>query len=135
MIEIDLETAETIAKAAQSRAKSLGISITVSIVDEAGRLVYCARGNGTGFLTTDTSQAKAVASSAFRKPTKELVELQKSNPAFWSAVPSLFPGVLPTTGAVPIVKNGQVIGAVGVGGGSPDQDHECALAGISGLTD
>ena len=111
----------------------MGVSITVSIVDDSGRLVYCARGDKTGFLTTETSKAKAVASVAFKKPTKELLEMQ-SNPAFWSALPSILnESVLPTTGGVPIILDGEIIGAIGVGGASPDQDHDCAVAGAEGV--
>lgn len=136
MIELTLELAERAALGAREEAERLGIAISVSVVDEAGRLVYCAKGDGAGFLTTDTSRAKAVAAASFRKPTKELVELQKTNPAFWNALPSVAPGqVLPTTGAVPLVRGRGVIGAIGCGGALPDQDHECASAGAARIAD
>jgi glc operon protein GlcG len=135
MIEITFELAERAAGAARAKASELKISITVSVVDEAGRLVYCGRGDGTGFLTTETARGKAVAAAAFRRSTKELVELQKTNAPFWNALPSLVPGeILPTTGAVPIVRESRVIGAIGCGGASPEQDHECALAGAAAVS-
>ncbi|HXH84762.1 MAG TPA: heme-binding protein, partial [Candidatus Tectomicrobia bacterium] len=65
MIDLTLEVAERALRAAQARAKALGAPMTVAIVDEAGRLVLCARGDGTGFFTTDTARAKAVAAAAF----------------------------------------------------------------------
>lgn len=133
-MQLTLELAEKIAKAARDKAAQLGIKITVSIVDNAGRLVLTMRGDGTGFLTPETSRGKAAASAAFGIPTKQMVEMQKNNPAFWSALPAFAPGILPTTGAVPIKYNGTVIGAIGCGGGSGDQDHECALAGAEAIT-
>jgi uncharacterized protein GlcG (DUF336 family) len=135
MIELTLEVAERAVKGAQAKAKALGTSMTVTVVDEAGRLVLTARGDGTGFFTPDTSRAKAVAAAAFRRSTKEMVELHTGNPAFWGALPSVLPGqVLPSTGAVPIIIRGATLGAIGCGGGTPEQDHECAVAGVEAIT-
>ena len=130
MIEMTLARAERAARAALAKAAAMGIGMTVSVVDEAGRLVVTLKGDGTGFLTTETSRAKAVAAVAFRRSTRELVELQKSNPVFFAAVPAISRSeALPSTGAVPILVDGRVIGAIGCGGGAPDEDHECATAG------
>jgi glc operon protein GlcG len=132
MPDMTLAMAMRALSAAQAKAQELGTPITVSVVDDAGRLILCARGDGTGFLTPDTSRGKAMAAAAFRRATKELVELAKEHPAFWNAVPGLAPGqILPSTGAVPISKNGRVIGAIGCGGGTGEQDHQCALAGAA----
>jgi uncharacterized protein GlcG (DUF336 family) len=65
-MQLNLELAEKIAKAAREKAAQLGIAITVSVVDEAGRLILTMRGDGTGFLTPETSRGKAIASAAFR---------------------------------------------------------------------
>jgi uncharacterized protein GlcG (DUF336 family) len=132
MIEMTLEIADRAARAALAKAAAMGIAITVSVVDEAGRLVVVMKGDRTGFLTAETSRAKAVAAAAFRRPTRELAEMQKSHPVFWGAVPAISRGeALPSTGAVPIVVGGRVIGAIGCGGGSADEDHECASAGAA----
>ncbi len=132
MIELTLEMAEKAVKAAQAKAKELGTPMTVSVVDEAGRLVMSARGDGTGFFSPETSRAKAMAAVAFGRSTKEMVDLHSRNPAFWGSLASLFPGqLLPSTGAVPIVKGGKITGAVGCGGGTGEQDHQCAEAGAA----
>jgi uncharacterized protein GlcG (DUF336 family) len=134
MSELTLAMAERAVGAAQARARELGTPITVTVVDDDGRLILCARGDGTGFLTPETSRGKAVASAAFRRSTKELVELAREHPAFWNAIPGLAPGqILPSTGAVPISQNGRVIGAIGCGGGTGEQDHQCALAGAGAV--
>jgi uncharacterized protein GlcG (DUF336 family) len=136
MIELTLEMAEKAVKAAQVKARELGTAMTVAVVDEAGRLVLCARGDGASFSTTDTSRAKAVAAAAFRRPTKDMTELRESAPAFWSNVAHVFMGqALPSIGAVPLVRQGRVIGAIGCGGGTGEQDHLCAEAGAATLQD
>jgi uncharacterized protein GlcG (DUF336 family) len=132
VIDMTLEIAEKAVRAAQARARELGTPITVTVVDEAGRVVLCARGDGTGFLTPDTSRGKAVAAANFRRPTKEMVELARDHSLFWNALSGLVPGqVLPSTGGVPITLGGRVIGAIGCGGGTGEQDHQCAVAGAA----
>lgn len=134
MMEMTLSMAETAARAALTHAVQIGVPMTISVVDEGGRLVLTMRGDGTGFLTTETSRAKAVAAASFRRPTLDLARLHSTNP-FWSNVAAVTGGeALPTGGAVPILLEGRVIGAIGCGGGTPEQDHECALAGAKAVS-
>jgi uncharacterized protein GlcG (DUF336 family) len=134
MIELTLDMAERAAKAALAKAKALGTVMTASIVDESGRTVLIMRGDGAGFLSTETSKAKAMAAANFKKPTKELGDMVMKGSAFWSAAPAVLKGeVLPSIGAVPIMKGSKVIGAIGCGGGTGDEDHECAVAGAEAV--
>jgi len=134
MIEMNLAVAEQAARAAQTKARELGTPMTVSVVDESGRLVYTARGDGAGFFSVNTSRAKAVAAANFKRSTKELGEMAARGPSFWTAVGAAVPGeLLPSIGAVPIMANGRLIGAIGCGGGTGEQDHECALAGAEAV--
>ena len=134
MIDMNLATAEKAARAAQAKARELGTVMTISIVDEAGRLVYCARGDGAGFFSTNTSRAKAVAAANFKRTTKEIGEMMAKGPSFWTAVGAAVPGeLLPSIGAVTITVGGRIIGAIGCGGGTGDQDHECAVAGAEAV--
>jgi uncharacterized protein GlcG (DUF336 family) len=108
--------------------------MTVTVVDAAGRLILCARGDGTGFFTPETSRAKAVAAAAFRRPTIEMANLRESAPAFWGNVTAILGGqALPSIGAVPVISNGKLLGAVGCGGGTGEQDHLCAEAGAAAI--
>jgi glc operon protein GlcG len=67
--------------------------MTITVVDEAGRLVLCSRGDGTGFFTPDTSRAKAMAAANVRMSTAELAErVQKGSP-FWTHVGRAIPGL------------------------------------------
>ncbi len=129
MIEMTLEVAEKAMRGAMAKAKEIGTPMTVAVVDEAGRTVLVARGDGSGFFTPDTARLKAVAAAAFRKATRDLGS-QVLQSAFWGSVTAAIPGqLLPTIGAVPLVIGGRVIGAIGCGGGTGEQDHECAEAG------
>jgi uncharacterized protein GlcG (DUF336 family) len=133
MIDMTLEMAETAVKAAQAKARALRAPMTVTVVDESGRLVLSARGDGTGFFSTETSRAKAMAAASFKKRTAELAELVAKG-GFWSIVPTVLQGqILPTLGGSPIVRGGRVIGAIGCGGGTGEQDQECSDAGAAAL--
>ena len=135
MIDLTLELADRVARAALAKAEELGVSITVSVVDESGRLVLCMRGNGLSFLTPEFAQAKALAAVAFRKSTEELESSREKFPAFWGTVPSIASEpLLPAKGGVPLILNDYVIGAVGCSGASSDLDRECAIAGASQLS-
>ena len=132
MAKLSLAMAEKAVKAAQAKARDLGTPMTVTVVDDAGRLVLSARGDGAGFFTPETSRAKAVAAAAFRRATKDMAKLRETAPAFWANVAAALGGqALPRIGAVPVISNGKVIGAVGCGGGTGEQDHDCAEAGAA----
>ena len=133
MIQMTLQIAETAVRAAQQKAKALGTPMTVTVVDEAGRLVLCTRGDGTGFFTPETSRAKAMAATAFKRSNRELSEMSAKG-GFWAFVPTVLQGqVLPTLGATPITLGGQVIGGIGCGGGTGEQDQECSDAGAAAV--
>ena len=133
MIDMTLEMAETAVKAAQAKARALRAPMTVTVVDEAGRLVLSARGDGTGFFSPETSRAKAMAAASFKKRTAELADLVAKG-GFWSIVPTVLQGqILPTLGGAPILRAGRVIGAIGCGGGTGEQDQECSDAGAAAL--
>ncbi|HEY7252534.1 MAG TPA: heme-binding protein [Methylomirabilota bacterium] len=134
MIELTLAMAERATRAAREKADALGTPMTITVVDEAGRLVLCSRGDGTGFFTPETSRAKAMAAASFRTSTADLAERVAKGGPFWTHVGSVLSGqILPSHGAVPIVVKGRVIGAIGCGGGTGEQDQECAAAGAATL--
>ena len=133
MIELTLAMAEQAVRAAQGKAAALGTPMTVTVVDEAGRLVLSARGDGTGFFSPETSRAKAVAAAAFKRPNSELAPMVARG-GFWNFLPTVVGGqALPTLGGAPLVKGGRVIGGIGCGGGTGEQDQECADAGAAAL--
>jgi glc operon protein GlcG len=134
MTELTLDLAGHALRAAQAHARELGAPMTVAVVDEGGRLVLCARADGTGFFTPETARAKAVAAAAFRRSTTELAELAAKGSAFWKTVPVILEGqALPTPGGAPIVRSGRIIGGIGCGGGTGEQDQQCADVGAAAV--
>jgi len=134
MIEMTLELAQKAAEAAHEASKQYGKPMSVSVVDEAGRLVFYSRADGAGFFTFDTSRAKAMAAASFRRSTMEITKHKDQNPLLWYSLPSVMPAqALPSPGGIPIWKDGRVIGAIGIGGGSPDEDSTCAIAGANAI--
>lgn len=132
MSQMTLEFAEAAVRGARAKAAELGVSATVTVVDAAGRLILSSRADGTGFFTTDTSRAKAVASAGFRVRTAD-IDLD-SHGGFFAAVPSLLPGqILTSPGGTPIVRDGVIIGAIGIGGAPAELDQVCADAGAAAL--
>jgi uncharacterized protein GlcG (DUF336 family) len=132
MIEMTLELAEKIAQAAHEKAKEFNRPMSVSVVDESGRMVYFSRADGAGFYTFDTSKAKAMAAASFKRSTTEIDEIRDQNPLLWFSVPSVIPGqALLSPGGRPVFKEGCCIGAIGIGGGLPEEDDACCEAGIA----
>ena len=135
MIELTLEDAEKVYRAAREKAQEMKRPVCVSVVDESGRLVFTARMDGAGFFTADTSRAKAMAAASFRRSTKEITDNRDLNPLLWYSLPSVIPAnALPSPGGLPLKVDGRVIGGIGIGGGSPTEDHNIALAGAAALT-
>lgn len=134
MIELTLELAQSAAHAALAKARSLGKPFSVSVVDEAGRLMYFLRDTGAGFLTFDTSRAKATAAASFRRATSDIAAGRDANPLLWYSLPAVSGGqALPSPGGMPLLREGRVIGAIGVGGGLPDEDDQVATAGAEAI--
>ncbi len=135
MIEMTLEIAEAAARAARAKAAELGTIMTITVVDEAGRLVYCAKADGSPVFSPDTSRAKAVAAAAWRARTAGMSD-EKEKDGFWMLVSTILQGqVLLTPGGTPIERHGRVIGAIGAAGGSGSHDQMCADAGAAAVAD
>jgi uncharacterized protein GlcG (DUF336 family) len=110
------------------KAALLGFDVAIAVVDEAGHLVACDRMDGALWVTPEIARAKANASAAFHASTHDLEERFGKRPLFADGVMSLgdYRFVF-GKGAVPIVIDGRVAGAVGVSGAVPaDNDHAIA---------
>ena len=114
-----------------AKARELGFQVAVVVVDDAGHLVAAQRMDGALWITPEIARAKANAAAGFRASTQDLEErfvgarsLFASNVAGLDAYQFVF-----GRGAVPLLENGTVVGAVGVSGAVPaDNDHAIATA-------
>jgi uncharacterized protein GlcG (DUF336 family) len=119
---------------AHAKASELGIRVTVAVVDEGAHLMALARMDGAAPLTPQVAEAKAVGAAMLHRDGASLGELAKDRPGFFSVADRLVRvPIVPGLGSVLIKRDGKVLGAVGVSGGRPEQDLECAEAGISSV--
>ncbi|HET6424530.1 MAG TPA: heme-binding protein [Planctomycetaceae bacterium] len=137
-VQLNLAGAETILKAAKEKALEMKVKVNIAVVDDGGHLLAFQRMDGARPASVSTALTKAVAAATTRQPTGPVkrgdaepdlllnLSLQNAAAANGGKMTGLF-------GGVPIVVEGQVIGAVGVGGATGEQDAEVAKAGIDSL--
>ena len=132
MANITLEEALKACDAAISKAQEMGIKVAVSAVDSGTNLVAMQKMDGTLILGIDGSKGKAVASVIFGQPSGEL-EARAERPTMRAILLQWGGRFVMGQGALPIMRDGEVIGACGVGGGTSQEDEDCARAGIAAL--
>ena len=128
-MSITLEQAEQISAAAKAKAQAIGVPMNIAIVDEGANLVSFHRMDNAWLGSVDISVKKAKTARFFDMNTGELGKLSQPGGPLYGIEHSnggliSFPG-----GVVLKDTNGKIIGAIGVSGGSVDQDHEVASAG------
>jgi len=129
---LTLAEANTVVQGALAKAKELNIRISVAVCDSGGRLVSFNRMDGALWAGAYGSQGKAIASVAFARPSGELAE-RSGSPIVQGIMAAEGGHMIPSQGAVPIIRNGEVLGACGTGGGTGQQDEDCARAGVAKL--
>jgi glc operon protein GlcG len=131
-VALTLAEAHKIVQGALDKAKELNIRISVAVCDSGGRLVAFNRMDGAIWAGAYGSQGKAIASVAFGRASGELAE-RAGNPIIQGIMAAEGGHMIPSQGAVPIIRNGVVEGACGTGGGTAQQDEDCARAGVAKL--
>ena len=129
---LTLAEANRAVEGAIAAATEMGIKINVAVVDGGGRLLAFNRMDGAIWAGSYGSQGKAVASAAFGRSSAELQERSES-PIIKGILAAEGGHGIPSQGGLPIVRNGVVDGAVGVGGGTGQQDEDCSEAGIASI--
>lgn len=129
---LTLEEANRIAQGALAKAEAFNIKINVAVCDAGGRLIVFQRMDNAIWAGVYGSQGKAVASAAFGRPSGDLTE-RADHPTMRGIVSAEGGHAILGQGAVPIIRNGVVEGACGVGGGTGQQDEDCARAGVEQL--
>jgi glc operon protein GlcG len=134
VMPLNLHDANQVITRAHAKATELGIRVTVALVDEGGLLIALARMDGAPPLSPQIAEAKAVGAAMLNRDGAGLAELAKDRPGFFSVADRMVRvPIVPGLGSVLIKRDGKVLGAVGVSGGRPEQDLECAEAGLSSI--
>lgn len=126
---LDLNDAKRAAEAAEAEAKSNGWPVVIAIVDAAGHLLYLQRNDGAQLGSIDVALGKATTAALFRRPTKDWEErLAEGRLGYLS-----FPNRTLLEGGVPVLVDGEVVGAIGVSGVKSGEDAQIARAGVAAL--
>ena len=126
---VTLAQAERVMDAARAEAARRSFTMSFAVVDPAGELVSFERMDGTQNGSTEVAHAKARSAARFRRPTKAFSDAVAGGR---TAILTL-PGAIAIEGGVPIVAGGRVIGALGVSGGSSEEDGQVAAVGLAVL--
>jgi glc operon protein GlcG len=130
-LELTLDDAKKIAAAARVEADRQNWKVVIAVVDDGGHLIYLERADGTQKAASVVAVEKARTAIMFRRPTKAFEDTIASGRV---AVMTM-PGATTIEGGLPIVVNGEFIGAIGVSGVQSSQDAVIANAGLAALKD
>lgn len=127
--DITLDTAKQLAAGAVGECRQQHWKVAVAIVNTHGSLVYYERMDNTQSASARIAVDKASAAAMYRRTTREFADtVNKSGPAV-----TTLPGVIASPGGLPVMRDGKVIGGIGVSGMTGDQDEQCAKAGLANL--
>jgi len=127
-----LDTSKRAAAAALDEARRNGWTMAVAVVDAAGDLVYFEKMDETQTGSVTVSQSKARSAARFKRPTKAFQDALTSTPDGLRILG--IEGAVPVEGGLPIVVDRKIVGAIGVSGGTRQQDGQCAKAGVDALS-
>lgn len=126
---LELADVKAVAAAAEAEARKNSWAVTIAIVDDGGHLLWLQRLDGAAPISAQIAPAKASTAALGRRESKTYEDMINCGRASFLSAP--LQGML--EGGVPIVKDGQVLGAVGVSGVKSSEDAQIARAGIAAL--
>lgn len=132
---ISLPAAQRVANAAIDEAVRLGITVNAAVVDRAGVLIAFLRMPEASLHSAETAMDKAYTAASFRFPTSQWPDALEGFPAVVQQNILQRPRLVVFGGGIPLEVDGEVIGAIGVSGGSAEQDEQCAAAGVAVLSE
>ena len=131
---ISSELAQKMVNAAVAKARELGVTENVAILDDGGNLKAFSRMDGAPILSIEIAQNKAYT-ALFGVPTQDFFDFIQRDPSLLAGIPSLA-RVAAWGGGLPIKLNGEVVGAIGVSGAPMVQnDVDCASAALAVVSD
>jgi uncharacterized protein GlcG (DUF336 family) len=128
---VTLADARRVIAAAEKKAAEIGQPMNIAIADAGGNIVAHVRMDNAWIGSIDISQKKAYTSRAFDIATKDLAEHSQSGQQFFGIHASNNGKIMIFAGGIPLKSGDKVVGAIGVSGGSGDQDHAVAEAGAA----
>ncbi|MEV7533028.1 GlcG/HbpS family heme-binding protein [Streptomyces hydrogenans] len=133
LVPLTTRDAETLIAAARRAAEDAGVTVSVTVLDAGGHLLAFRRDDRAVLISGETSTRKAYTALQLNAPTADLVDLVKPDGPFHSLPTALDKPLLFIAGGIPVHRDGHLVGAIGVGGGAPEQDHGFATAAVDAL--
>ncbi|MER7807988.1 heme-binding protein [Streptomyces sp900116325] len=130
---LTIQDAEALVATARTAAEAGGVAAAVSVLDAGGHLLAFRRDDRAVLIAGETSTRKAFTALQLGAPTADLVDAVRPGGLFHTLPTALDRPLLFIAGGVPVFRDGRLIGAVGVGGGAPEQDHGFAAAAVEAL--
>ncbi len=130
---ISLDEARQVVAAAEQKAAEIGQPMNLAVVDEGGNLLVFARMEGAWLGSIDIAINKAFTARAFNLPTIDLADNAQPGQQFYGIHASNGGRIMIFAGGIPLKRNGEVVGAFGVSGGTKPQDQSVAEAGVAAL--
>ncbi|MFG2557375.1 heme-binding protein [Streptomyces sp. NPDC048496] len=130
---LTIQDAELLVAAARTAAEAAGVTAAVTVLDAGGHLLAFRRDDRAVLIAGETSTRKAYTALQLGAPTAGLVDTVQPGGPFHTLPTALDRPLLFIAGGVPVFRDGRLIGAVGVGGGAPEQDHGFATAAVTAL--
>lgn len=130
---ITLPEAQAVIAAAEAKANDLGVRVDIAVVDAGNNLKAFVRQDGAWLGSIDIAQAKAYTARAFDLPTKALAPLAAPGGPVFGLNTGNDGRIVIFAGGIPLLRDGVVVGAIGVSGARVDQDHEVAEAGVAAI--
>ncbi|WP_406338383.1 heme-binding protein [Streptomyces sp. NBC_00649] len=130
---LTIQDAEILVTAASRAAESAGVTVSVTVLDAGGHLLAFRRDDRAVLISGETSTRKAYTALQLNASTADLVDLVKPDGPFHTLPTALDRPLLFIAGGIPVHRDGRLIGAIGVGGGAPEQDHGFATAAVAEL--
>jgi len=128
---VTLKDAKRVIAAAEIKAAAIGQPMNIAVADAGGNLVAHVRMDGAWIGSIDISIKKAFTSRAFDIATRDLAQHCQSGSQFFGIHASNDGRIMIFAGGIPLKRNDKVVGAIGVSGGSGEQDHAVAEAGAA----
>ncbi len=130
---ITLEEAQRILSAAEEKARQMGQPMNIAVMDAGRNLVAFHRMDGAWVASTDIAIDKAFTSAGRGLTTRKIGEMAQPGQPLFGINTTNGGRIVIFAGGVPLTRDGEVIGAIGVSGGTVDEDEEVAEAGVAAL--
>ena len=128
---VTLEEAQDILSAAEEKARQMGQPMNIAVMDAGRNLVAFHRMDGAWVASTDIAIDKAFTSAGRGLTTRKIGEMAQPGQPLFGINTTNGGRIVIFAGGIPLMRDGNVVGAIGVSGGTVDEDHEVAEAGVA----